>query len=39
MVVLEAHELSKRYTSEPILQDLSFKVLQGEKVGLVGENG
>ena len=39
MVVLEAHQLSKRYTSEPILQDLTFKVMQGEKVGLVGENG
>jgi len=39
MVVLEAHELEKRYTSEPILQGLSFKVMQGEKVGLVGENG
>ncbi|MBM3278575.1 MAG: ABC-F family ATP-binding cassette domain-containing protein [Candidatus Handelsmanbacteria bacterium] len=39
MVVLEAHELEKRYTSEPVLQGLSFKVMQGEKVGLVGENG
>ncbi|MBI2501898.1 MAG: ABC-F family ATP-binding cassette domain-containing protein [Candidatus Latescibacteria bacterium] len=39
MVVLEAHELSKHYTSEPVLQGLSFKVMQGEKVGLVGENG
>ena len=39
MVVLEAHELSKHYTSEPILKDLTFRVMQGEKVGLVGENG
>ena len=39
MVVLEAHELSKHYTSEPVFQGLSFRVMQGEKVGLVGENG
>jgi ATP-binding cassette subfamily F protein 3 len=39
MVVLEAHELSKHYTSETVFQGLSFRVMQGEKVGLVGENG
>ena len=39
MVILEAHELSKHYTSQPILEGISFKLKQGEKVGLVGENG
>jgi ATP-binding cassette subfamily F protein 3 len=37
--MLTAHHLSKTYGIQPILQDISFSLSAGERVGLVGPNG
>ena len=37
--MLTAHHLSKTYGIQPILQDVSFSISAGERVGLVGSNG
>ncbi len=37
--MLTAHHLSKTYGIQPILQDISFSVSAGERIGLVGPNG
>jgi ATP-binding cassette, subfamily F, member 3 len=37
--IFEAVQLAKHYTNEATIEDISFKVNQGEKIGLVGENG
>ena len=37
--MLTAHHLSKTYGIQPILQDISFSISAGERVGLVGPNG
>ncbi|NKB66218.1 MAG: ATP-binding cassette domain-containing protein [Candidatus Latescibacteria bacterium] len=39
MTILEAHNLAKHYDSDPVLEDISFKISKGEKVGLIGANG
>ncbi len=39
MTVVEAHDLSVQYGAMPVLSDLSFKVEEGDYVGLVGPNG
>ena len=38
-IVLTAHHLSKTYGIQPILQDISFSISAGERIGLVGPNG
>ncbi|MEW5829285.1 MAG: ATP-binding cassette domain-containing protein, partial [Chloroflexota bacterium] len=37
--MLTAHHLSKTYGIQPILQDISFNISAGERLGLVGPNG
>ena len=39
MTILEAHKVHKHYDADPVLQDLSFKINKGEKIGLIGANG
>jgi ATP-binding cassette subfamily F protein uup len=38
-IALSLVKVSKRYGAQPILADLSFGLMQGEKVGLIGRNG
>jgi len=37
--MLTAHHLSKTFGIQPILQDISFSISTGERLGLVGPNG
>ena len=37
--MLTAHHLSKTYGIQPILQDISFSISTGERIGLIGPNG
>ena len=37
--MLTAHHLCKTYGIQPILQDISFSISIGERLGLVGPNG
>ncbi len=37
--MLTAHHLHKSYGIQPILQDISFSVSAGERIGLIGPNG
>jgi ATP-binding cassette subfamily F protein 3 len=37
--MLTIHHLHKTYNIEPVLQDVSFSISQGERVGLIGPNG
>jgi ATP-binding cassette subfamily F protein 3 len=37
--MLTAHHLSKTYGIQPILQDISFSISAGERIGLIGPNG
>ncbi|MBP1626158.1 MAG: transporter, ATP-binding protein [Holophagaceae bacterium] len=38
-IALSLVKVSKRYGADPILENLSFGLQQGEKVGLIGRNG
>jgi len=37
--MLTAHHISKTYGIQPILQDISFSISAGDRIGLVGPNG
>jgi ATP-binding cassette, subfamily F, member 3 len=37
--MLTAHHLNKTYGIQPILNDISFSISRGERVGLIGPNG
>ena len=37
--MLTAHHISKTYGIQQILQDISFSISAGERIGLVGPNG
>jgi ATP-binding cassette subfamily F protein 3 len=37
--MLTAHHIYKTYGIQPILQDISFNISNGERVGLIGPNG
>jgi len=37
--IIAAQGLSKRYCAEPLFQDISFTVSEGERIGLIGPNG
>ncbi len=37
--IIAAQGLSKRYGAEPLFQDISFTVSEGERIGLIGPNG
>jgi len=39
MTVLDVNNVSKRYVADLVLEHVSFKLSQGKKVGLIGENG
>ena len=39
MTILEVNNLTKAFGANTILEDVSFKVNKGERVGLIGENG
>jgi ATP-binding cassette, subfamily F, member 3 len=39
MTVLDVNRASKRYLSDLVLSEISFKLTRGDKVGLVGANG
>lgn len=39
MIILSANRLSKVYGTDVILQDVSFHVNAGDRVGIVGRNG
>lgn len=39
MIVLSCTELYKSYGTTPILENISFSVNEGEKIGLIGRNG
>ena len=38
-LLLEARDVSKAYGLRPVLACLNFDLYDGERVGLVGENG
>lgn len=37
--VLSAHEISHSYGSQPVLEDISMTVHEGDRIGLIGRNG
>ena len=37
--VIQAHKISYGYDGEPLIDDLSLKVMRGARIGLVGNNG
>ena len=39
MTILDVNNLTKAYGAHTVLEGVSFKVNQGERVGLIGENG
>ena len=39
MTVLELHGVTKAFGANTLLENISFRVNEGEKVGLIGENG
>ncbi|WP_166819745.1 ATP-binding cassette domain-containing protein [Thalassoroseus pseudoceratinae] len=38
-LVLEAKDVNFQYDDKPIIQDLSLKMMRGDKIGLLGPNG
>ncbi|MBP3384728.1 MAG: ABC-F family ATP-binding cassette domain-containing protein, partial [Firmicutes bacterium] len=39
MIVLSAKDLTKTYGIDVILQDVSFHVNEGDRIGIIGANG
>ncbi len=39
MILLDVQDLTKRFGPEPVLEQVSFEVRPGDKLGLVGPNG
>lgn len=39
MVLLTAENIKKSYTEKPLLEDISFTINEGDKIGLIGVNG
>lgn len=39
MILLNAANISKSYTENPLLTDLSFSIHEGDKIGFIGVNG
>ena len=37
--VVEARGISYRYGTTPVIEDLSVKIMRGERIGLIGNNG
>ena len=38
-MVLELHEVTKRFDSRPVIERFSTRILRGDRIGLVGPNG
>ena len=39
MILLNATDISKSYTVDPLLTNLSYAINEGDKIGLIGVNG
>ncbi|MBR6955773.1 MAG: ATP-binding cassette domain-containing protein, partial [Firmicutes bacterium] len=39
MIVLSANKLTKAYGTDVVLEDASFAVNAGDRVGIIGRNG
>ena len=39
MILLNATDISKSYTASPLLENLSYAINEGDKIGLIGVNG
>ena len=39
MIILSANKLTKAYGTDVILEDVSFSINQGDRVGIIGRNG
>ena len=39
MILLNATDISKSYTVNPLLSNLSYAINEGDKIGLIGVNG
>ena len=39
MILLNATDISKSYTVNPLLTKLSYAINEGDKIGLIGVNG
>jgi len=39
MAIIQSHELKMVYGAEEVFRDVSFSVLAGERIGIVGANG
>ncbi len=39
MLLAQFSKVSKDYGSNPVFDDVDLEILEGERVGLVGENG
>ena len=39
MILLNATDISKSYTVNPLLSHLSYAINEGDKIGLIGVNG
>ena len=39
MILLNATNISKSYTEKPLLENLSFSIHEGDKIGFIGVNG
>jgi len=37
--ILEAEKISKTYNNKKVIKDFSYKFKQGERIGIIGENG
>lgn len=37
--VIEAHGIAHRFGDEPLIEDLSLKIMRGDRIALVGNNG
>ena len=38
-LLLSAHQLGKQFASRPLFDGLTFSILEGDRIGLIGANG
>ena len=39
MILLNIENISKSYTEKTLLKDISFGIMEGDKIGFIGING